>query len=807
VKLKPVKLAPALIALCVLLLVGLLRLLQPDFLERPELMTFDWRVREALKFAPPVTTNLGFVYISDQTIDALSKGLLGKSYGLYWPRQIYGHLIRELSAQKVKSVGFDIILAELRPDHSPVPVSMSQWPEAMEFLSALHPKETAVTYENQGEKMILMESDDYFAWQLRRAKAGILAAEKGVQPNRLFATNALAVADISANRDPDGVLRRVKAFQVYTNWHRLFQQVENDPTYGVNLQKATIEGTNLVLLRPEGLDPIRVPLDADNNFELSAFLGDEIPAGWPKKDKVFSQERVWHIGIVLAAQELNLDLANAEVDLPRGRITLRGPNGFQRILPVDEEGYFYINWEIPYGSLSVSKEPMEDLLMQDIARSAGKTNGLANRWENKLAIVGSRTVGNDLTDHGATPLERDTLLVSEHWNVANSILTGRFIRQSSVATDLLLIAIMGIAAGWLTWQMRALTASLCVALLIAGYIALGFVLYVRHRFWMPLVLPVFGALFTHICLVTWRVVFEQAERRRVKSIFSKIVAPNIVNELLGAEKLSLGGARREVTVLFADVRGFTEFTDKSQEQAVAYVVANKLTGEAMEAYFNEQARETLATINLYLGVVADIIIKQDGTLDKFIGDCVMAFWGAPTPSPRHALACVRAAIGAQQAIYELNRQRADYNKKLESENLARASAGLPQKSVLPILLLGSGINTGMATVGLMGSKDEQKNYTVFGRDVNLASRLETVSGRGRIVISEATYEHVRRDDPALAATCVALAPEKVKGFRMAVKVCEVPWRLPGSISLDEEFFPQKTADKSPETILIQHQKT
>ena len=88
----------------------------------------------------------------------------------------------------------------------------------------------------------------------------------------------------------------------------------------------------------------------------------------------------------------------------------------------------------------------------------------------------------------------------------------------------------------------------------------------QTRYWLPLVLPVAGAVFTHGSLVTWRVVFEQAERRRVKSIFSKIVSPKIVNELLAAETLSLGGARREITVFFADVRGFTELTDTSQER-------------------------------------------------------------------------------------------------------------------------------------------------------------------------------------------------------------------------------------------------
>ena len=181
----------------------------------------------------------------------------------------------------------------------------------------------------------------------------------------------------------------------------------------------------------------------------------------------------------------------------------------------------------------------------------------------------------------------------------------------------------------------------------------------------------------------------------------------------------------------------------------------------------------------------------------------MAFWGAPTPNPKHALSCVRAAIDAQRAVCELNRQRVVENKKRELENLARVSAGLPPRPILPILFLGSGINTGMATVGLMGSQAHTSNYTVFGREVNLASRLESVSGRGRIFISETTHQHLLRDDPALAATCTALPDHNLKGFLSAVKIYEVPWRPPGSPPLDEEFPPGAAADGASFTGFIQ----
>ncbi len=784
-KYRPHKHPPVIIAVGVIVLVCLARLSQFDSVDRLERMTYDGRARIAARFPQPVATNLGFVAIGDDSIAALNDGSLGFRFGLYWPRHIYGRVLRELSAQGAQAIAFDVLFSGPRYDQSPVPVAAAEWPDVPKFLEQLHPEQTATTFEDHGQTYTMVESDDYFAWQLKRSGMAILAAERGVLPLTLFATNAWSLGDIAAEADSDGVLRRARAFHDYRRWHPAFLQVAADKTFGVNLSRVRLEPGFVVLLRTNGLDDIKVPVDAQNNFDLAVFTSDPPPPGTAQRSKAFTVDRVWHMGIVLAARTLNLDLAAAEVDLPRGKIVLRGPNNVVRTLPVDANGFFYINWELPPTDPRLTADAFENLLRLDRLRLDGQGGGQTNFWKDKLVVIGSSATGNDLTDHGATPLEKSTLLVSKHWNVANAVITDRFIRPTSLGWELGLIVLLGILAARLSWQLQVLPGLLGVLLLTAGYAGVCVFLFVHNRFWLPLVLPVVGAiLVNYVLLVTYRAVFEQREQRRVKSIFSRVVSPNIAKELLGRERLSLGGARCEVTVLFADVRGFTELTDTAQERAAETIRARKLTAADGEAAFNELARETLHTVNAYLATVADMVKKHDGTLDKYIGDCVMAFWGAPTPHRHHALTCVRAAMEAQRAIHELNRQRAAKNQANELENPARLAAGLAVKPLLPILALGTGINSGIVTVGLMGSDAHILNYTVFGREVNLASRLESISGHGRIIIGETTYQQILRDDPTLAATCIEQAPTTPKGFQKPVRNFEVPWRLPAATNAE-----------------------
>jgi len=720
------------------------RLLQLDFPERLERMTYDLRMKAAQHFPEPAATNLAFVSMEESTIAAVKSGLLGRPYGLYWPRHIYGRLIEELSAQHAKAVAFDVLFGELRPDHAPVQMADGS----------------------------LIESDDFFALQMRLATNIFIATTPDVIPPALFETNALSLGDISTEKDADGILRRARAFHEIRRWHPLFQKLASDPEIGADLSQAKILSGKIILPQTGTTNEIEVAVDAENNFQLSDFLGDKLPPNVPAKAKAFTTERIWHMGILLASRALQLDLNHAEVDLPHGRIILRGTNNIERVIPVDGEGYFWVNW-----GLKLPRFPMENLLWEDKQRLAGEIKSLPDDFHDKLVVVGSAAQGNDLSDRGATPLERDTLLVSKHWNVANSVITGQFIRRTSLSMELALIIFLGIATAFLTWQFRALQASASVIALMLIYVTISFWAFIEFRYWLPLVFPLFCAiLMEHLFLVTYRVIFEEREQRRVKSVFSKIVSPDVVNELLGAEKLSLGGTRQEVTVLFADVRGFTTLTDEMQQQVADFVREQRLEGEAAEKIIDESARETLHTVNLYLATVADAVKKHGGTLDKYIGDCVMAFWGAPVKNSRHATACIHAAMDAQRAIHALNQQRLAENASRETENRARLSAGLPPKPPLRALQLGSGINTGSVTVGLMGSDAHILNYTVFGREVNVASRLEGVSGSGRIIISETTYKQLLRDDAKLAEICQELPAVTVKGIRDAVRIFEVPWK-------------------------------
>lgn len=717
------------------------------WIERTEWASYDWRARLALatglKHGRSPDPDFAFVEVSDDTQAAVRDGQFGYQFGLYWPRQVYARALREMRLQGSQAVALDVMFYDERPDHPKVQSSEDPQP---------------------------ISSDQYFVRELSRHGRVILAADKAQPPAKIFRDAAGQPGDVSTSRDADGVLRHVRAFVDYRFWHPSVLQWAR--AVDTDLALAEVGLKQITFRKAGGGDPIVVPRAEDGSL-----VSDDIGEESERPIQPLVRHRVWQMGLVLAATRLGIDLGKAEVDLAGGHITLRGTNGLVRTVPVDSQGRFLINWTQPFER--VPKWDLAQLLEDDFQRLSGNTPGLTNQpLKGRLVLVGSVSTGNDLSDVGATPVHRETFLVTKHWHIARAVLDDEFLRRLPPEGTLACVGAFSILCAVLTLGVEQLwIASMGMFLVGAAYAATAvWCLRVQHV-WMPMVMPLgFGILLPHLGLAVARVKREQNERRRVRSVFSRIVAPEVVQELLAAEHVSLGGARREVTVFFADVRGFTEFTDQRQAVADREVQETGAIGLAAEAIQDRHASGALETVNEYLGCVAEIIKAHHGTLDKYIGDCVMAFWGAPVPNPHHVSAGVRAAIEAQQAIHRLNEARTQENRRREAENPQRVARGLEPVPLLPVLSLGTGVHTGKAIAGLMGSEQHILNYTVFGRDVNLASRLEGISGRGNILISETTWRRLMEEAPDLGQRCVERPPVSVKGLREPVKIFEVPWQ-------------------------------
>ncbi|MGV3774221.1 MAG: CHASE2 domain-containing protein [Verrucomicrobiales bacterium] len=770
------------ISAAVLALVGVLHLVTRHsstrgVVDQLEWITYDARVKLASKFVDvrSLSPKLATLFIDDVSLQRINNGQLSPTFAANtngvsssqftykwpWPMYLHGQMIRELAAQGAVAVGYDILFPEQET---------SDCMPAIPF----------------GEGWL--SSEQFFLKELATASNVILATEGNVLPALPYQEASQMLGNIFSKSD-HGVLRRVKPFTEIMEWHpkitELIRPLEleihhadtSSKTQIIIPRRKTVEDLNpeplMVRLNPNG----SMEINSDGNLNMDP---DEKKLG-PDTEMPFRLKKVWNLGIVLASKALGLKLDKSEIY--HDRLVLKGGAGLERIIELDPDGSFYIDWSITFEMLKSNKTPIylgnvDEVLYNDYGRLAGETD-LNDHFRGKVVLIGSTGAGNNIADIGTTPVESKTFLVTKHLNVANSILNGRFISRAHPLSALAVLLALGVISALVTWKARVVTASISVCFLSVGYVALAAVLYIHYRYWLDMVLPVGGGLILpHFALVSYRVMFEQKEQKRVKGIFTKIVSPDVVQELLSTDDLSLGGVRRRITVFFADVRGFTEFSDGAQAAAEEYIRKHNLTEEQAQAIFDQQAAETLATVNLYLGIISDMVKKHNGTLDKYIGDCVMAFWGAPVANEQHALCCVRAAMDAQRALCNLNQERSAENERRKHENIARSAEGKPPLPLLSLLSLGSGINTGYAVVGLMGSDSNIVNYTVFGREVNLASRLEGISGRGRIVIGEQTYLDLKRDDPTLAASMVELPPSMLKGFRQMVKTYEAPWKLP-----------------------------
>lgn len=393
-------------------------------------------------------------------------------------------------------------------------------------------------------------------------------------------------------------------------------------------------------------------------------------------------------------------------------------------MPLDDEGRYFINVYGKYNEYSISGIFAS---LQKIR--AGEVESLMvnpSEFKDKYVFIGSSAVG--VEDLKTTAISTRTPGVFLHASLAGNFLTGDFLRPANrmltlaVALALSLICVLGIFSAKKFWPK--------IAVPLGG--AAGWAVFAGYGLRLNTVYeaipPIASALLSGVMSLGYVAMTEGREKLKIRRMFSQYVSPEVLNIMMEnpADFLSIGaGTKVEISILFSDIRNFTTFSEKSRPEQVV---------EMLNSHFSQ---------------MTDPIIKSRGTVDKFIGDAIMAFWGAPVKIENHADAAVNAAL-------EMKRKM-----KLVNEEIKKKGIDFEVK-------IGVGINSGDAIIGNIGSS-QKLNYTVIGDTINLGARLESITKTYGVVviISEFTKNMLKGDVP-----CRVLDTVLVKGKAIPVKIFE-----------------------------------
>lgn len=373
-------------------------------------------------------------------------------------------------------------------------------------------------------------------------------------------------------------------------------------------------------------------------------------------------------------------------------------------------------------------------------------------FQDKIVIVGRTTTATadpekGVADYFATPFlflgsEKNRLMsgIELHANIVHDILSGTFVERMGSPAQMALILLSGMLAGllqfrWRPFRSALFTAAASLALLLAAYL-----LFDRSRYWIPVFSMTLPVVFSYGIFGADAYIQTERKRREIKRAFSHYLSPAVLDAVLAdPEGLRLGGIKTEATILFCDIAGFTTISEQHPPEVISRL------------------------LNRFMTAMTRTITQHKGTIDKFVGDAIMAFWGAPLKDPEHALNACRAAVAMRERLVSLN-------------------AELRQNG-LPEVTFRIGINTGEVIAGNMGAED-LFDYTVIGDSVNIASRLEGANKQfgTDILISSFVHEVVRG-----RVDVQPLGEISVKGKTQAVAVYSLldVDRAPGSVKLQQ----------------------
>lgn len=321
------------------------------------------------------------------------------------------------------------------------------------------------------------------------------------------------------------------------------------------------------------------------------------------------------------------------------------------------------------------------------------------KFRDKIVLVGATAAA--LYDLKATPFSSSFPGVEVHATVMSNILQGNYLRPWPSEITGLLILSFALLAGLVLGRLSPLWGGVATFVIFFGYYFTTNMLFSAKNIYAEFLAPAASLALSYVGVLFFRFITEEKEKRYLKKTFSQYLSPAIMEKILSDPSyLVLGGQKQNLTVLFSDIRNFTTMTEEMKSE------------------------DLVAQLNEYLSEMVKVVFKHDGTLDKFIGDAVMAFWGAPIPQNDHHFRAVLCAA-------EMHEQLKKLNDKWAAEGKRRFDIGI-------------GVNSGEMTVGNMGSK-EKMEYTVIGDNVNIGARLESLNKEygTTTIISDSTYQVVK----------------------------------------------------------------
>ncbi len=360
-------------------------------------------------------------------------------------------------------------------------------------------------------------------------------------------------------------------------------------------------------------------------------------------------------------------------------------------IPTDEHGNLLINWAGPFKTFRY-------ISFYDVLK-AKERNLPPEIFQNKIVLIGTSLAG--LYDLRNVPFERAFPGVEIHANILYTLINQSFITRMNDNFTFLLIMLIGLLLGIILIRTRPLFSILFILLLGVVYVIVVTIIFFEFNYWIEMISPLLTIVLSFSLIYVYRYITEEKDKRFIRSTFSHFVTKSVVDELLAnPEKIKLGGEKKECTVLFSDVAGFTTISEQLEPEQLVHL------------------------LNEYLTEMTNIVFKYDGMLDKYEGDAIMAVFGAPVERGNHAYQACATALEMQQRMITMREVWRKQNK--------------------PELRMRIGINTGLMVVGNMGS-ESRFDYTVMGDAVNLGARLEPANKiyGTNIMIGEGTVKKAK----------------------------------------------------------------